>query len=128
MAPLKLLGFLMTVLHLLTANAVAKGVCIEKPIGPCLTVHGRLSIYNGNPTLRIWKIGTKRLLGVINGEDTEAPVVPAELRKAEISKALTEGSSIYADFEVCPLTEEKAGVMQYVCIDSVTNVVVRKLR
>src|ERR1043165_1062139 len=30
-----------------------------KLIGKCFDVHGRLSIYNGTPALRIWKVGTR---------------------------------------------------------------------
>lgn len=118
----KSLCLVVMILHLLTTKTFAKGVCIEKPVEPCLTVHGRLSIYNGNPPLRIWKIGTKRILGISNGDDPEAPVVPQE-----IEKVLTAETAIYADFVVCPYSKDEPGVMQYVCIDSVTNVVVRKL-
>jgi len=30
---------------------------------------------------------------------------------------------IYADFEVCPLSQEKPGAMQVVCIESAKNLV-----
>jgi hypothetical protein len=33
-------------------------------VGACFTVRGRLSVYNGNPSVRIWPIGTTRLLGL----------------------------------------------------------------
>ncbi len=36
-------------------------------VGVCFTVHGRLSAWNGAPTMRIWRIGTKRILGVHDG-------------------------------------------------------------
>src|SRR5438045_754398 len=51
----------------------------------CYWMHGRLSVYNGNPTFRIWQIGTHHILGVFNGsshypaltfEDTENPEFP----------------------------------------------------
>jgi hypothetical protein len=40
--------------------------CSKHPqlVGTCFTVRGRLSVYNGAPALRIWRIGTKRILGV----------------------------------------------------------------
>lgn len=28
---------------------------------------------------------------------------------------------VYADYKVCPLTKEKPGVMQIVCVESATN-------
>jgi hypothetical protein len=34
----------------------------------CYWTHGRLSLYNGgSPNLRLWKIGTHRLLGIYSG-------------------------------------------------------------
>jgi hypothetical protein len=42
-------------------------------VAKCFVVHGRLSFYNGAPSARIWKIGTKRILGVHNS------VLPGEL-------------------------------------------------
>ena len=33
-------------------------------IGDCFEIHGRLSLYNGTPSVRLWPVGTKRLLGV----------------------------------------------------------------
>ncbi len=40
--------------------------CKEHPalVGPCFTVHGRLATWNGNPTFRISRLGTNRILGV----------------------------------------------------------------
>jgi hypothetical protein len=37
----------------------------------CYWTHGRLALYNGNPGWRLWKIGTKRILGVYSGPDSE---------------------------------------------------------
>lgn len=36
----------------------------KRVMAACFSVHGRLSNWNGNPTQRIWIIGTKRVLGV----------------------------------------------------------------
>src|SRR5882672_5703665 len=40
--------------------------CREHPqlAGKCFAVRGRLSVYNGAPAVRLWRIGTRRLLGV----------------------------------------------------------------
>ena len=81
-------------------------------------LHGRLSAYEGNPRYRIWIIGTKRILGVPGG-DQKPPAMPQKL------EALMSGlTDIYADFHVTPLTEYQKGVMQWVRIDSVENVVI----
>ena len=91
-------------------------------VGECFTFHGSLRPYNGNPTYRIWRVDTKRLYGVLCDEE---PIIPANLRSV-----LTEGSNaswnrdFSGDYEVCPFTPEKAGSMQFVCVEKVTNLVV----
>ena len=91
----------------------------SKAIGPCFTVHGRLSLYNGNPSVRIWIIGTKRLLGVVdyeNSRETEHPVLPGK-----ISEALRWHSNVFGDFVVCPVSRYKRGWMQFVYVKSARN-------
>lgn len=110
----------------------------------CYWTHGRLSIYQGNPTLRIWKIGTHRMLGIYNGPshfpphmiaDDENPELPANLDHAYLADRRLwerEGTSdhgfpdIFADFEVCPLEPEKQGWMQAACVESSRNIFVQK--
>ncbi len=87
--------------------------------GECFTVHGRLSIYNGTPSYRIWIVGTKRLLGV--AERDEVPDMPDNLlRMVRID------ADVYGDFSVCPVTKYKLGEMQIVSIKSESNVLVKK--
>jgi len=82
-------------------------------IGDCFLVHGRLSVWNGNPSFRIWPVGTKRMLGVRNEFD-----LPSEL-----DRYLGHFDDVvYADFKVCPLTAPKQGVMQIVCVQSATHI------
>jgi hypothetical protein len=82
-------------------------------------IHGRLSIYNGNPTFRIWIIGTNRILGIPGGD-----LKPADMPE-ELEKLFTDtGIIVYGDFIVKPLTEYKPGVMQFVRIESAKNLVV----
>ncbi|MFH1704233.1 MAG: hypothetical protein ABIB41_12570 [Nitrospirota bacterium] len=84
-------------------------------VDKCFTIHGRISIYNGTPSVRIWHIGTKRLYGVLPSEN--------EIMPEDVKKYLTFGTSIYGDFLVCPFTKTRSGQMQYVCIESATNLV-----
>ncbi|PYS38427.1 MAG: hypothetical protein DMG14_17710 [Acidobacteria bacterium] len=79
--------------------------------GPCFVVHGRMRAYNGNPTFRIWRIGTDRLLGVTGAQPGEDPIMPDNL-------GCDFDHDVYADFEVCPFTAERPGVMQRVCVVS----------
>jgi hypothetical protein len=96
----------------------------------CYWAHGRLSVANGNPTIRVWKIGTRRMLGILSGPGAEKrdpsdslhPELPGNVDRA--FKTLE--SRIFADFEICPLEPERVGVMQDVCIESAKNIVVEQ--
>jgi len=99
-------------------------LCKENPrvVGECFTVHGRARFGNGTPSLRIWPIGTKRMLGVTAGpvaDDADSPICPKEMLKWPALE--------YGDFEVCPFTQEKPGHMQMVCVQSVSHLVVHEL-
>src|SRR6266851_4248073 len=97
----------------------------------CYWTHGRLSIYNGNPTFRLWKIGTHRLLGIYSGPgagpfddglaDEDDVELPVNLMEHDFTK-----ESVFGDFEVCPLSQEKEGRMQTACIESARNIVPEK--
>jgi hypothetical protein len=79
--------------------------------------HGRLSLWNGTPSIRIWIVGTHRILGVGGNGD-----------KYFLPKALLDmmawGKDIYGDFYVTPLTKYKKGAMQMVRIDDARNLVI----
>jgi len=114
----------------------------------CYWTHGRLSIYNGNPSFRIWKTGTHRLLGVFNGpshfpphitsfdDDVFNPELAAELYRAyeadnrrlkrDTGVSWAVPPPVFADFEVCPLEPEKKNEMQAVCIESAKNIFIEK--
>jgi hypothetical protein len=90
--------------------------CASDPglIGACRVVHGRLSIYNGGPSTRIWVVGSKRMLGV-----------PSEVVPQSVWRGSTIDNDAFGDFRVCPLERQKPGHMQFVCIDSARNVIFR---
>jgi len=81
--------------------------------GECFVVHGRLSVWNGNPTFRIWPVGTRRMLGVRNEFELPSELDPYLGYFDDV---------VYADFKVCPLTPPKEGVMQIVCVESAANI------
>jgi hypothetical protein len=71
--------------------------------------------------MRMWHIGTDRVLGVLPSENEIIPI--------NLSKALeTAGQypEVYGDFEVCPFTKEKPETMQMVCVESANHLVVMK--
>jgi len=105
----------------------------------CYWTRGMITCCNGNPAMRMWKVGTKRILGILSGpnswvldpEDNEHPRLPrnldlayrAEWRRAGHTRAFTRlAGPVYGDFEICPLEPEHAGWMQDVCIESAKNI------
>jgi hypothetical protein len=101
--------------------------CRKRPdvSGKCFNTHGRLSVYNGTPSIRLWPMGTKRLLGVIDPNDvSSAPGLT--ILPVDIKNKLAWDKDVFGDFVVCPLTRPQSGRMQTVCIASGKNLVVRE--
>lgn len=82
----------------------------------CFTIHGRLFVSNGTPSVRVWIVGTKRILGA----------QPVEQLPPNVRRYLQFGTNIYADFLVCPLEPDRAGWMRSVEIRSVKRMVIEK--
>lgn len=126
MAPL----VLALMVALLDTKARGDGVVPVRPcrsdprvVGDCFPVRGRLHFANGNPALRMWIVGTKRLLGVRDDEDL---IVPANLAKCLVPDS---GDAFerttFGDFVVCPFTADRPGRMRMVCIESAANLVIQ---
>ena len=81
-------------------------------------MRGRLGVYNGAPALRIWKIGTKRMLGI-----SEQRFAIAGVRNVpeDVQTKIDQNRFLYGDFIVCPFTEPQPNEMQLVCIERVIN-------
>ena len=95
----------------------------------CYWARGRLNFYNGAPSYRVWKIGTKRILGVYSGPDSYPPHRDADSELPEFPLGIDEvfrppNNTVYANFEICPLEPERKGEMQAVCVESARNIVV----
>ena len=92
-------------------------------VGECFSVRGRLSTYNGGPSTRLWKVGSRRILGVLDvyGRDGYR-IIPVN-----IEKLLDDGQTeVWGDYLACPLTRQKPKVMQMICIESGKNLSARK--
>ena len=96
----------------------------------CYWTRGRVRIGAGTPAYRLWKVGTKRLLGIYSGFsvyhdrlslDNENPEFPANVEKIWTPRL---GVPLYGDFEVCPLAPERPGFMRPVCVESAKNLFV----
>ena len=99
----------------------------------CYWTRGRLAFYNGNPPYRVWKIGTRRVLGIFSGpamwpphdqRDQLKPALPVNV------EAMFDPphNRIFADFEVCALEAERPGWMQAACIESAKDIYVDDIR
>jgi len=102
-----------------------KKTCKEHPMlsGPCFKVRGRMFYSNGTPSMRIWPVGTKRILGISESRFylDDYGNIPDEL----VHKLSWE-TVMYADFKVCPFTNDQPGVMRFVCVQSADNIKIRK--
>ena len=79
----------------------------RRVVSACYVVRGRMTFGAGTPALRIWPIGTRRMLGVTAGphaDDASDPVLPDELKRL-----ITGHEAIFGNFEVCPFTPERKG-------------------
>jgi hypothetical protein len=106
-------------------DKLKKKTCKEHPMlsGRCFKVRGRMFFSNGTPSIRIWPVGTKRILGISEGrfyleEYENAP--------DKLVDQLTWEAPIYADFTVCPFTKDKPGVMRLICVESAENISIQK--
>jgi len=93
-------------------------------VGQCFRLHGRAFCSNGTPSLRVWHVGTKRILGVTahpEADDAEDPIAPANLLNALGGF----DHFVFGDFEVCPFTPKRQGHMQMVCVERAENLVLK---
>lgn len=115
-----------TTLLVLLAGTAEAGLCArdKRVLSACHEAHGRLRI-NANSRLYLWPFGTKRLLAVSYRSDLpEAdPALPDNL-----AKLLGLDVDVVGDFLVCPMSEEKPGRMQIICIDSAERLTTRPKR
>ena len=100
-----------------SAGEVFTGENLNEPF----TVHGRLSNYNGSATMRIWIVGSTRMLYV-------AAVSPA---LDKINKIFDDGDGwftrdIFGDYTVEPLAPDIKGHMRPVKILGVKHVVISR--
>jgi len=68
--------------------------------------------------MRIWRVGTKRIFGVLPAEDE---IVPEPLKKY-----VGLMPNLYGDLLACPFTAPRPGEMQMVCIEAASHLVVER--
>ena len=89
----------------------------RKLVGECFTVHGRMTSCTSVPSVRIWIVGTHRVLGVA---DAQGDVAGDEVLSGTLNREMFAlppcSKAAWGDFTVCPLTPSRPGVMQRVCL------------
>ncbi len=114
----------------LTATCFSMGrvgtACRAQSPPPCRTIHARLHAANGTPALRLFPIGSRRILGVFGGEGSaESPdLLPPNVAAAMAPPAPGDLKPVSGVFRVCPLALQKPGWMQPVCIASAGHLTV----
>jgi hypothetical protein len=98
--------------------------CREHPQvnGPQFTIRGIMRLWNGMPSVRISKVGTNRILGVSEGNyalEGYSNLPDWLLKKLDFDH------EIVADFVLYPFTDDKPGVMRFVCVDTAYNLKTR---
>jgi hypothetical protein len=106
-------------------QGVAGKSCREHPqlIGKCFVVRGRLSVYNGAPAVRLWRVGTRRVLGI---SEQRFKVPGYRNLPDSLAQQLNGDNEVRGDFLVCPFTKPRPREMQLVCVESAKNVSVQK--
>jgi hypothetical protein len=101
-----------------TITSSERQACKSDPdiVEACFVVHGRIRAGNGTPSLRIWRQGTSRILGV--NDDFPLP-------DALDGEDLLNGE-VWGDFEVCPFAKDRPGVMRMVCVESASHLTYKK--
>lgn len=122
-------------MNLVGFMAAAAALCLppmEAGAGParvpaisCITVHGRLSIYNGSYIERLWPVGTNRLIALVDADDTDADLPLSLTRLFELGPPTT--VAIYGDYEICPTTMQRPGVMQHARLVRASHLVPKSL-
>ena len=96
-------------------------------VGRCFTVHGRMTSCTSVPSVRIWIVGTRRILGVA---DAEGDVAGQEVLTGKLDREMLTlppcSKAAWGDFTVCPLTPRRPGVMQRVCLADARKVNVKE--
>ena len=108
-------------------NAEEEKVFTGEELNEPFVVHGRLQCYNGNPSLRMWIIGSNRILGISEREEYQKEgIEPIPQRLVDI---FSDGrgwftKKMYGDFLVEPLKPDVRGHMRPIRVLGVENLVV----
>jgi hypothetical protein len=105
----------------------------DTPPGQCHWVHGRMALYNGTFSFRIWVIGTHRMLRVVdkdgdnfNDLDQLPPALSRALAGYRDDVLRLSSDLVFADYRICAFTRSRHGVMQSVTLEDARHVRIDK--
>ena len=85
---------------------------------PCLEIHGRAHLYQGDGQLRIWHIGTHHEF--VPADDASSALLRRYLESAEDWQA-AQSRYLFADFTLCPTEPYTQGSVQTAVISKIRN-------
>ena len=94
-------------------------------VGECFIVRGRLSFSPDSPEIRLWRVGTHRVLGILAPDGSDQYVLSERMLERLWGGGDRPGR-IWGDFEVCPLSPDQPGHMQMACIASADRLFVER--
>ena len=109
------------------AHSAHAADCRHNPalVGPCFQLHGKMFPSNGSPALRIWRVGTNRVLGVWYSEEADPGpgVIDLPPNVQKLMRPTPWIAGICGDFTLCPFTKSRPGWMQFVCVADASDLV-----
>jgi hypothetical protein len=94
---------------------------------PCYW-RGRIWTAQGTPSIRVWPVGTRRILGIVNPNPGVIDYEGADAIPDSVSDVLTEDVAVYGNYHICPIAPERRGWMRFVFIDKVAGKLVVRSR
>lgn len=90
-----------------------------QPVYPCVKHRGRLTAYSNGIAVRIWLVGTTRVV-----HPTGDLKLPPDFDKYLDPTPPNSYGNVYGDFEICPLEPDTPGQMRTVRVASAERLVV----
>ncbi|MBN2320938.1 MAG: hypothetical protein JXR49_17800 [Acidobacteria bacterium] len=101
--------------------------CRNHPMvtGECFLFWGRMQLYEESPRVRIWRVGTTRVLGVM---DDEYQLEGYENVPSDLIGRIDWNTAMFGDFTVCPFADDIPHRMRPICVEKAENTVIKKRR
>ena len=98
--------------------------CREHPMvtGECFLFWGRMQLYEESPRVRIWRVGTTRVLGIM---DDKYQIEGYENIPGDVIGRIDWNTVMLGDFTVCPFADDIPRKMRPVCVEKVENTIVK---